>query len=298
MPFTVITLKKTPSSLRGDLTKWMQEIDTGVYIGNFNSKVREELWKRVIENVKEGEATICYASRNEIGYDFKTNSKDISIIDFDGIPLVMVDKKEKIKVNDQVKLGYSRASKLRKARQFQKQTKKSPSYVVIDIETDGLDFNKNSIIEIGCVKLYNGNLEEFATSIKIDHSLPKEIVNLTGITDEFLEKNGEDEKEALRELLDFIKELTIVNYGNNFDINFLNKSLNEHNLGHIKNQTIDLMRYVKKEKIMLENYKLETALKSYGIDKKVPHRALADARLTYELSTKVNFFKEKIKKDG
>ena len=298
MPFTVITLKKTPSSLRGDLTKWMQEIDTGVYIGNFNSKVREELWKRVIENVKEGEATICYASRNEIGYDFKTNSKDISIIDFDGIPLVMVDKKEKIKVNDQVKLGYSRASKLRKARQFQKQTKKSPSYVVIDIETDGLDFNKNSIIEIGCVKLYNGNLEEFATSIKIDHSLPKEIVNLTGITDEFLEKNGEDEKEALIELLDFIKELTIVNYGNNFDINFLNKSLNEHNLGHIKNQTIDLMRYVKKEKIMLENYKLETALKSYGIDKKVPHRALADARLTYELSTKVNFFKEKIKKDG
>lgn len=295
MPFTVITLKKTPSSLRGDLTKWMQEIDTGVYIGNFNSKVREELWKRVIENVKEGEATICYASRNEIGYDFKTNSKDISIIDFDGIPLVMVDKKEKIKVNDQAKLGYSRASKLRKARQFQKQTKKSPSYVVIDIETDGLDFNKNSIIEIGCVKLYNGNLEEFATSIKIDHSLPKKIVNLTGITDEFLEKNGEDEKEALRALLDFIKGLTIVNYGNNFDINFLNKSLNEHNLGHIKNQTIDLMRYVKKEKIMLENYKLETALKSYGIDKKVPHRALADARLTYELSTKVNFFKEKIK---
>lgn len=293
MPFTVITLKKTPSSLRGDLTKWMQEIDTGVYIGNFNSKVREELWKRVIENVKEGEATICYASRNEIGYDFKTNSKDISIIDFDGIPLVMVDKKEKIKVNDQAKLGYSRASKLRKARQFQKQTKKSPSYVVIDIETDGLDFNKNSIIEIGCVKLYNGNLEEFATSIKIDHSLPKKIVNLTGITDEFLEKNGEDEKEALIELLDFIKELTIVNYGNNFDINFLNKSLNEHNLGHIKNQTIDLMRYVKKEKIMLENYKLETALKSYGIDKKVPHRALADARLTYELSTKVNFLKKK-----
>ena len=298
MPFTVITLKKTPSSLRGDLTKWMQEIDTGIYIGNFNSKVREELWKRVIENVKEGEATICYASRNEIGYDFKTNSKDISIIDFDGIPLVMVDKKEKIKVNDQAKLGYSRASKLRNARQFQKQTKKSPSYVVIDIETDGLDFNKNSIIEVGCVKLYNGNLEEFATSIKIDHSLPKEIVNLTGITDDFLKKNGEDEKEALRELLDFIKELTIVNYGNNFDINFLNKSLNKHNLGNIKNQTIDLMRYVKKEKIMLENYKLETALKSYGIDKKVPHRALADARLTYELSTKVNFFKEKIKKDG
>lgn len=295
MPFTVITLKKTPSSLRGDLTKWMQEIDTGVYIGNFNSKVREELWKRVIENVKEGEATICYASRNEIGYDFKTNSKDISIIDFDGIPLVMVDKKEKIKVNDQAKLGYSRASKLRKARQFQKQTKKSPSYVVIDIETDGLDFNKNSIIEIGCIKHYNGGVKEFEKAINIDCPLPKEIVKLTGITDEFLEEN---EKQVLSELLDFIKDIPIVNYGNNFDIIFLNHSLKKHNLGYIKNQTIDLMRCVKKEKRMLENYKLETVLKSYGIDKKVPHRALADARLTYELSTKVNIFKEKIKLKG
>lgn len=295
MPFTVIILKNTPPSLRGDLTKWMQEIDTGVYIGNFNSKVREELWKRVIENVKEGEATICYASRNEIGYDFKTNSKEISIIDFDGIPLVMMDKKEKMEVSNQTKLGYSTASKLRKRRQFQQQAKKSTSYVVIDIETDGLDFNKNSIIEIGCVKLSNGNLEGFEKAIKIDHSLPKEIVSLTGITDEFLEKKGENEKEVLSELLDFINDLPLVNYGNNFDINFLNKSLNNHDLGNIKNQTIDLMRYVKKEKRMLENYKLETALKSYGIDKKVPHRALADAKLTYELSTKVNIFKEKIK---
>lgn len=38
-------LKKVPVSLRGDLTKWMQEIATGVYIGNFNSKVRENFGK-------------------------------------------------------------------------------------------------------------------------------------------------------------------------------------------------------------------------------------------------------------
>lgn len=37
MPFTVITLKRSTPSLRGDLTKWMQEIATGVYIGNFNT---------------------------------------------------------------------------------------------------------------------------------------------------------------------------------------------------------------------------------------------------------------------
>lgn len=50
MPFTVITLKNTPNSLRGDPSKWMQEIATGVYVGNFNSKIREELWERVIDS--------------------------------------------------------------------------------------------------------------------------------------------------------------------------------------------------------------------------------------------------------
>ena len=40
----VITLSKTPASLRGDLTKWCQEIQTGVYVGSVNAKVRDLLW--------------------------------------------------------------------------------------------------------------------------------------------------------------------------------------------------------------------------------------------------------------
>ena len=47
MPMTVITLKKVPASLRGDLTKWMQEIATGVYVGNFSTRVRQYLWERI-----------------------------------------------------------------------------------------------------------------------------------------------------------------------------------------------------------------------------------------------------------
>ena len=289
MPFTVITLKKTPAFLRGDLTKWMQEISTGVYVGNFNSKVREELWQRVIENVKEGEATICYAYRNEIGYEFRTNSKEISIADFDGIPFVMLERKENVSYEN--KLGFSKASKMRKARQFQKQSAKTPGYVVLDIETDGLDFLKNSIIEIGCVKAKSGKLEEFERAIKIESNLPLDIRTLTGLSDEYLAENGVDEQEALIDLLEFIGDLPVVNY----DINFINYSLKNNGLQIIKNQTIDLMRCVKKEKRILENYKLQTVLKAYEIDKKVPHRALADAKLTYELTKKVNIFKDKLK---
>ena len=69
---TVITLSKVSNSLKGDLSKWMQEIATGVYIGNFNSKVRDKLWERIQDAVGTGEATISYPTRNEIGYTFLT----------------------------------------------------------------------------------------------------------------------------------------------------------------------------------------------------------------------------------
>lgn len=77
MPLAVIILKKVPQALRGDLTKWMQEISTGIYVGNLNTRIREELWQRVIDNVKDGEAIISYYKRGELGYDFLVHNGDI-----------------------------------------------------------------------------------------------------------------------------------------------------------------------------------------------------------------------------
>ena len=47
----VITLSKVPVSLRGDLTKWCQKVQTGVYVGNFNSKIRNLLWDKIVKIV-------------------------------------------------------------------------------------------------------------------------------------------------------------------------------------------------------------------------------------------------------
>ena len=84
----VITLSKTPASLRGDLTKWCQEIQTGIYVGNVNAKVRDLLWKRVQKNIGQGEATLVYNTNNELGYTFRTTRLDRKIVDCDGIPLL------------------------------------------------------------------------------------------------------------------------------------------------------------------------------------------------------------------
>lgn len=84
----VITLTKVPASLRGDLTKWCQEIQTGVYVGSFSARIRDLLWERIIENVKNGEATMIYSTNNELGYAFRTNRKDKEIVFYDGLPLL------------------------------------------------------------------------------------------------------------------------------------------------------------------------------------------------------------------
>lgn len=293
MPFTVITLSKVPSSLRGDLTKWLQEVASGVYVGNLNTKVREKLWDRVKDNLKDGEATISYYYRNEIGYKFETINGDREVLDSEGLPLVLI-KKEIQEKDKSLKEGFSKAAQFKKIKNIEhSKVKKSinkkeiKKYVVLDLETDGLNPGNDNIIEIGVVKV-GEKQENFQRFIKIERKLPEEIKSLTRIDDEMLEEKGIPLKRALEEFIDFIGDTSILGYNVAFDIKFLNSSLEKEGLAKINNKVYDIMQFVKKDNLFLNNYKLETVLKSYSIDEEVPHRALEDAILEEKLIHKVN----------
>lgn len=313
MPFTVITLSKVPASLRGDLSKWMQEIDTGVYIGNFNSRVREHLWQRVIKNIGQGQASLSYQAQNELGYEFETFNTQRIKVDYDGLQLVMFPVEDR--PSDELRTGFSKASSFHQARKFSHRTvNKSEhpasesdtsacvesnvlaltcqdiSYVVLDLETDGLDPVHNRIIEIGAVKLGPHSPEMFQRFILHDYPLPAPIVRLTNITDELLRLNGVTIQQAMVDFLAFIGELPIVGYGVDFDFNFINAYLHKKGLPALRNQRLDILQLVKREKMFLPNYKLGTVLPAYGIDAAVQHRALEDAKITSELASKVNKF--------
>lgn len=306
MPFTVITLKSVPPSLKGDLTRWMQEIDTGVYVGNFNTRIRENLWQRVCKQVGRGEATMSFACRNELGYDFCTFNSKREVVHYDGLPLVLYPEKAD---QQQAELGkgFSEAYKMHKARKktssssssesnhlsldsTQKSEGNIVSYVVIDIETTGLYAETDAIIEIGAVKITEGNEEHFQRLVNIGFGLSDSIIRLTGITDSMLQQNGNSLESVLREFLEFIDGLDIIGYNSQFDIKFLNKGLEQCGMKPLTNTIYDLKKIVKKENLFQANYKLDTSLKAFGIEKSVPHRALEDAKLIYELSTKVKKF--------
>ena len=57
------------------------------------------------------------------------------------------------------------------------------TYVALDLETTGIDPVKSEILEIGAVKVVDGNVvDTYGTLLNIDGDIPKQVVELTGIT--------------------------------------------------------------------------------------------------------------------
>ncbi|MBT9034463.1 type I-E CRISPR-associated endoribonuclease Cas2e [Lactobacillus delbrueckii subsp. bulgaricus] len=279
----VITLTKTPPALRGDLTRWCQEIQTGVYVGDVSARVRDKLWERVQTNIGNGEATLVYNTNNEQGYAFKTTRKSKQVVDLDGMLFV------KHVVNQEtVEHGFSNAAKFHKAHKAEKMrasaAAKPKGVVAVDIETTGLNTETDQILSIGAVK-HDGT--EFYRLIKQDIDVPKQIVELTGITSEMLSKEGVPLQDALEELTDFVGNVPIVGYNFRFDSAFLNRDYRKCGMQELKNEIKDLLPVVKRKEKFLDNYKLRTVLSNYGIENKVPHNAVSDARATKELAMKL-----------
>lgn len=275
-----------PNSLRGDLTKWCQEIQTGVYVGNVNAKIRERLWQRINENIGLGEASLVYNTNNELGYTFRTTRKDKEVIDLDGIPLMMSLYQE----NPKIKHGFSKAYRYHQAKihsYFKPDVTKIPEFVALDLETTGLNPSQNQIISIGAVKKLNNELKTFYRLIKIDHEIPTNISKVTKITNRMLERDGISLKDAIIDLQYFIKDLPVIGYNLTFDERFLQIAIIKENLVQINNHMYDLLPIIKQVDSFVDNYKLQTILEKYNIKNKEPHNSLSDATATMWLADKL-----------
>ncbi len=76
---TVLTFKNVPPSLKGDLTKWMQEIATGL-CWRYHWLRGSESYNRI--KAKVGKAEGYNSLRNEIGYQFDTVNAQRSVLDY------------------------------------------------------------------------------------------------------------------------------------------------------------------------------------------------------------------------
>lgn len=166
------------------------------------------------------------------------------------------------------------------------------SYISIDLETTGLNPKTDKIIEIGAVKILNGNrAETFSTLVNPGRRLEQRIIELTGIRDGDLE-GAPSIEEVFPKLQQFLGELPLLGHSVLFDFSFLKKAAVNQRLTFEK-QAVDTLKIARKYLPSLESRSLGFLCEYYGIPH-AAHRALADAEATNELYRKLTdiFFSE------
>ena len=146
------------------------------------------------------------------------------------------------------------------------------AFVAFDLETTGLNPEHAEIIEMGAVKVRNGEVtERFSQLIKPEHHIPLRITRLTGISNEDV-RDAPDIYEALPAFYDFIEDHPLVAHDASFDRAFLEQ------YGPLPDHLYDSLELARVVLPRLINHKLETLLKCFQIELKRAHRAEEDAR--------------------
>ena len=153
---------------------------------------------------------------------------------------------------------------------------KPETFVSIDIETTGLDPELSKIIEIGAVKVKNGNIiDEYSRLVKPDVPIPDYIIRLTGITNEDV-KSEESIGDVIPSFLDFIGGYRLIGQNVGFDVAFLRRAAGIGNIDTAVDN-IDLARILLP---CLSSYSLDSLIDFFALNPEKRHRALADARVT------------------
>lgn len=156
------------------------------------------------------------------------------------------------------------------------------SYVVFDIETTGINRNKDEIIEIAAIKCAGNNIIEFHQYINIESIIPVHITALTGISNDTL-KEADPINIVLPKFLSFIGSHKLVGHNiKAFDIPFINKFCDDLGLPKIKNLFEDTLLLAKEKLSLLDNYRLPTICECFDIDASNAHHALDDCYMCRE----------------
>lgn len=150
-------------------------------------------------------------------------------------------------------------------------------FVAFDIETTGLKAEQCDILEIGAVRLVNGQVtERFQTFIDDGVVVPKKITELTGITGDML-KGAPSCREALSAFKAFCGDACLIAHNAKFDTGFITHHGERFNISFDNPyaDTLMLSRYLLRDE--LPNHKLDTICGYFQVDMGSHHRADDDA---------------------
>ncbi|MCR4806921.1 MAG: PolC-type DNA polymerase III [Lachnospiraceae bacterium] len=153
------------------------------------------------------------------------------------------------------------------------------TFVVFDIETTGFNPVRNNIIEIGAVKIVNGQIKDrYSTFVNPREPIPFRISQLTSITDQMVE-DAPYITEVLPEFLKFCEGSVLVAHNARFDTGFIKQKARD--LAIETDLTyIDTVAMARAQLPELGKFKLDHVAKALKISLDHHHRAVDDAECT------------------
>ena len=153
------------------------------------------------------------------------------------------------------------------------------TYTIVDIETTGFDPKFDDIIEIAAVKVVDNVVTDtFQIFVKPKNTISDFITNLTGISNDMIEKAPEKQF-AVQQFIDFVGDDIIVGHNVNFDINFIYDCAISFNYA-FSNNFVDTLRIARKFVREINNHKLSSLAAYFEIEQDMAHRALNDCYVT------------------
>ncbi len=165
--------------------------------------------------------------------------------------------------------------------------------IVLDIETTGLDYKRERIVEFAAIRLENGKeVDRYETLINPQQHIRKSSIQIHGITEEMVE-NEPFEKDVIDDILNFIGDYTIIGHNIIFDFSFLNEASLRHKNKPLVNHRIDSQFLYKEVFPDEECPNLDNLSARFGVSVENRHRAMGDTEVLAKVYPKLKKLYEK-----
>lgn len=156
-------------------------------------------------------------------------------------------------------------------------------WVIVDLETTGLDPERAEILEIGALRVRDEEVVAmFHTLVRPERPIPDEITRLTGLSDADV-VGAPSEREALTRFASFAGDAPMAAHHWAFDRSFLRHRAARYGLSIEPGDGLCTLNLARILAPRLMSHRLEYLARRLRLGADTSHRALADAKTTHQL---------------
>lgn len=87
----LMILEKVPTGLRGELSRWLIEPRTGVFVGHVSAMVRDRLWQKCCKNAAAGGVLQVWSTNNEQRFAIRSyGDTSRTVVECEGLQLIQI----------------------------------------------------------------------------------------------------------------------------------------------------------------------------------------------------------------